>query len=152
VCDCIILYRLVCSLKTQERLWSQASPWRICDGHSAIKTGFSPSNSSFPCQYHSMLSISLSYRRQYITLVTDSGVKQNTCLSLSHNKFLFLNSFSYTTDAWNLSNFETDQLLLYVIPRNPFYNSIPSVFIMGRHSVVCKQTRKWLGSPGIEHR
>jgi hypothetical protein len=37
-------------------LWSQASLCDICDirgGHSGTETGFSPSTSVFPCQYHS---------------------------------------------------------------------------------------------------
>jgi hypothetical protein len=42
-------------LVAEARVPSQASPCKISGGQSVIGTGFSPSTSVFPCQYHSTI-------------------------------------------------------------------------------------------------
>ena len=42
-------------LTAEVRVQSQANPCHICGAQSATSTGFSPSTSGFPCQYHSTI-------------------------------------------------------------------------------------------------
>jgi hypothetical protein len=44
-------------LTAEARIRTRVNPCGICGGHSGTGTGFSPSSSVFPCQYHSTVAV-----------------------------------------------------------------------------------------------
>ena len=51
-------------LATKARALFQVSPSEICGGKSGTGTGFSPSTSLIPCQYHSIIALYLFIRHR----------------------------------------------------------------------------------------
>jgi hypothetical protein len=66
-------------LAAKARARFQVSPCEICGGQSGPATGFSPSTSVIPCQYHSIIALCLFIRhRGSISLAVGSTVKLHT--------------------------------------------------------------------------
>jgi hypothetical protein len=67
------------SLTAQARIRSRLSPCGICGGQSGTGTGFSPSTSVFPCQFHSTGAPLLGKTKKSIIVITGLHNKPQGC-------------------------------------------------------------------------